>query len=80
METLLIGKINTDKLNAKIAEFVHKEGYKPYIFANGETIDVLSYPDGSMTFIEPCKDLIGKYHGYKVFEDVTKIFGEIELR
>lgn len=80
MEKFLIGKINTDKLNTKIAEFVYKEGYDPYIFVNGETIDVLSYPDGSMTFTEKCKDLIGKYHGYKVFEDDTKIFGEIELR
>ena len=80
MERFLIGKINTDELNTKIAEFVYREGHEAYIFTNGDTIDVLSYPDGSMTFTEPCKDLIGKYYGYKVFEDDTKIFGEIELR
>lgn len=81
METFsIVEKINTDKLNTKIAEFVYREGYEPYIFTNGETIDTLSCPDGSIPITEPCEDLIGKYHGYKVFEDDTKSFGEIELR
>ena len=42
----LVEKINVDKLNMKIAEFVYSEGHEPYIFANKETLDALVKPMG----------------------------------
>ena len=91
METFsIVDKINVDKLNTKIAEFVYREGHDPYIFANKETLDALvkpieqaemfanSWGIGLVSSYKGC--LTGMYHGYKVFEDDTKIFGEIELR
>lgn len=33
METFsIVDKINVDKLNTKIAEFVYREGHEPYIY------------------------------------------------
>ena len=90
METFsIVDKINVDKLNMKIAEFVYKEGYEPYIFANKETLDTLIKPieqelkfvsaaTGVTTSFKAC--LVGKYQGNKMFEDDTLKFGEIELR
>ena len=45
METFsIVDKINVDKLNTKVAEFVYREGHDPYIFANKETLDALIKP------------------------------------
>lgn len=85
----LVEKINVDKLNMKIAEFVYSEGYEPYIFANKETLDTLVQPieqelkfvsaaTGIVSSFKGC--LVGKYQGNKMFEDNTLKFGEIELR
>lgn len=90
METFsIIDKINVDKLNTKIAEFVYREGHEPYIFANKETLDALVKPieqelkfisasTGVVSSFKTC--LVGKYQGNKMFEDDTLKFGEIELR
>ena len=90
METFsIVDKINVDKLNTKIAEFVYREGYEPYIFANKETVDALVKPieqelkfisasTGVVSSFKTC--LVCKYQGYKMFEDDTLKFGEIELR
>lgn len=92
METFsIVDKINVDKLNTKIAEFVYKEGYEPYIFANKETLDTLIKPiEQELNFITSSTGstriyvgkscLVGKYQGHKMFEDDTLKFGEIELR
>lgn len=85
----IVEKINVDKLNTKIAEFVYKEGNEPYIFANKETLDALVKPieqdlkftsaaTGVVSSFKAC--LVGKYQGNKMFEDDTLKFGEIELR
>ena len=88
----IVDKINVDKLNTKIAEFVYREGHEPYIFANKEILDALVKPiEQELKFIsastcvvsvvssfKTC--LVGKYQGYKMFEDDTLKFGEIELR
>lgn len=86
----IVEKINVNKLNTKVAEFVYKEGHEPYIFANKETIDVLvkpikqaeiftnSWGIGLVSSFKGC--LVGKYQGNKMFEDDTLKFGEIELR
>ena len=90
METFsIVDKINVNKLNTKIAEFVYREGHEPYIFANKETLDALVKPierelkfvsaaTGITTSFKGC--LVGKYQGNKMFEDDTLKFGEIELR
>lgn len=91
METFsIVEKINVDKLNMKIAEFVYKEGHKPYIFANKETLDALvkpieqaeiftnSWGIGLVSSFKGC--LVGEYQGNKMFKDDTLKFGEIELR
>ena len=91
METFsIVEKINVNKLNEKIAEFVYKEGHEPYIFANKETLDILTKPieqelhfgslqNGTRIYIgQNC--LIGRYRGNKMFRDDTLGFGEIELR
>ena len=85
----LVEKINVDKLNTKVAEFLYKEGYEPYIFANKETLDALVEPIGQeLKFVSAATGivssfkgcLVGKYRGNKIFEDDTLKFGEIELR
>ena len=90
METFsIVDKINVDKLNTKVAEFVDREGYEPYIFANKETLDALVKPieqelkfvsaaTGAVSSFKTC--LVGKYQGNKMFRDDTLKFGEIELR
>ena len=90
METFsIVDKINVNKLNTKIAEFVYREGHKPYIFANKETLDALTKPNeqelkfvsaanGTVSSFKAC--LVGKYQGNKMFRDDTLKFGEIELR
>lgn len=90
METFsIVDKINEDKLNTKIAEFVYREGHEPYIFANKETLDALVKPiEQELKFVSATTNvttsfkrcLIGKYQGNKMFEDNTLKFGEIELR
>ena len=85
----IIDKINVDKLNMKIAEFVYREGHEPYIFANKETLDALVKPiEQELKFVSAVTGIvssfkscfIGKYQGNKMFEDNTLKFGEIELR
>ena len=85
----IVDKINVDKLNTKIAEFVYREGHEPYIFANKETLDALVKPiEQELKFVSVTTNvttsfkccLIGKYQGNKMFEDNTLKFGEIELR
>lgn len=45
METFsIVDKINVDKLNTKVAEFVYRKGHEPYIFANKETLEALAKP------------------------------------
>lgn len=88
METFsIVDKINVDKLNTKVAEFVYREGHEPYIFANKETLEALSKPiEQELKFVSAATGIVssfkgfGKYHGNKMFEDDTLKFGEIELR
>ena len=87
----IVDNINVDKLNTKIAEFVYREGHKPYIFANKETLDALVKPiEQELNFITSSTGstriyvgkscLVGKYQGNKMYEDDTLKFGEIDLR
>lgn len=85
----IVEKINVNKLNEKILEFVYRECHEPYIFANKETLDILTKPieqelkfkssvTGITSVYKGC--LVGKYQDYKMFRDDTLGFGEIELR
>ena len=85
----IVDKINVDKLNTKIEEFVYRKGHRPYIFANKETIEALVKPiEQELKFVSAVTDvitslksrLVGRYQGNKMFEDDTLKFGEIELR
>ena len=87
METFsIVDKINVDKLNTKIAEFVYREGHEPYIFANKETLDALIKPiEQEFKFVSAATGIvssfksccIGKYQDNKTFRDDTLKFGEI---
>lgn len=85
----IVDKINTDKLNTKITEFIYRKGHRPYIFANKETLEALTKPvEQELKFVSAATGattvfkarLICKYQGNKMFEDDTLKFGEIELR
>ena len=90
METFsIVDKININKLNTKVEEFIYRKGHRPYIFANKETLEALVKPieqeikfvsaaTGDVSSFKTC--LVGKYQGNKMFEDDTLKFGEIELR
>lgn len=90
METFsIVDKINVNKLNTKVEEFIYRKGHRPYIFANKETLEALVKPieqeinfvsaaTGAVSSFKTC--LVGKYQGDKMFEDDTLKFGEIELR
>lgn len=90
METFsIVDKINVDKLNTQIAEFVYRKGYRPYIFANKETLEalVVNPIEQELKFVSAATNVmtsfncfIGKYQDNKIFEDDTLKFGEIELR
>ena len=83
----IVKQLNTEELNKKLSEFIYKNWYNPYIFVNHETLESLMKPyeddlscnkwDG---YYIGHTGLIGKYQGYKMFEDNTLDFGEIELR
>lgn len=64
----IVEEVNINRLNENIAGFMFKYKYKPYIFANKETLETL----------KSCQ--LSEYYECKVFEDNTRNFGEIELR
>ena len=85
----IVDKINVDKLNTKITEFIYRRGHKPYIFANKETLEALMKPVEQELKFAPIATgntamglfkAIDKYQGNKIFENDTLKFGEIELR
>lgn len=84
----IIKQFDTEKLSRRISEFECKEGCAPYIFVNNFTWQKLYEPyrdrDDTLQKLYGyyCghTGLIGKYKGYKIFEDNTLDFGEIELR
>ena len=85
----IVDKIDADKLNTKIAEFIYRKGHRPYIFANKETLEALVKPvEQKLKFVSAATGVttsftscfIGKYQENKMFEDDTLKFGEIEMR
>lgn len=89
MKFSIVKELDIMKLNEKISEFFNVNGYFPKIFANNETLEALKKPyEQEMKRIEfidggilaKAEGLIGVYQGYKMFEDNTLKYGEIELR
>lgn len=88
----IVEKLNVNKLNEKVKEFIYKENHEPYIFANKETLEELtnltindelkcisSLPTITITTsYKSC--FVGRFYGNKMFRDDTLEFGEIELR
>ncbi len=89
MKFSIVKELDIMKLNEKLSEFFNIKGYFPKIFASNETLEALSKPyvqkmkriefvDGGV--LAKAEGLIGEYQGYKMFEDNTLKYGEIELR
>lgn len=73
----------------KLIDFSKKSGYDPYIFANHDTLQAIRVPIGQAASIKGIGDTeviamddswITRYRSYKMFEDNTLKYGEIELR
>lgn len=89
MKFSIVKELDIMKLNEKLSEFFNIKGYFSKIFASNETLEALSKPyvqkmkrikfvDGGV--LAKAEGLIGEYQGYKMFEDNTLKYGEIELR
>ena len=77
--------IDLNRLNSKIYEYICKTNEEnPYIFMNRNTINAIPNADTPIRYLNqiPVKvnGIVGYYQGYKVFEDNTLEFGEVEIR
>lgn len=83
-ENFNIGCASLDKnlLQYKIGCYEDIYKIKPYIFASLETLTELTCNKElhGKFWSQTQAGIIGIYRGYRVFEDSTKRYGEIELR
>lgn len=76
-------KIDIQKLNIQIQDFEKYNNFRPYIFANHETIKELDSIVGNGSELCTFKNsgcLCGLFEGHKVYQDDGLQFGEVELR
>mgnify|MGYP004701386083 CR=1 FL=1 len=76
-------KINIQELNIQIQNFEKYNNFKPYIFANHETIKELDSIVGSGSELYVFKEsdcFVGEFTRHRVYQDSTLRFGEVELR
>lgn len=76
-------KIDIQKMNIKIQDFERYNNFRPYIFANHETIKELDSIVGSGSELCAFKEsdcFVGKFAACRVYQDATLRFGEVELR
>lgn len=76
-------KIDIQKLNIQIQDFERHNNFRPYIFANHETIKELDSIVGNGSELCTFKKsdcFVGKFIEHRVYQDDTLRFGEIELR
>lgn len=76
-------KIDIQKLNIQIQDFERHNNFRPYVFANHETIKELDSIVGSGSGLCTFKEsdcFVGEFAAYRVYQDDTLRFGEIELR
>lgn len=72
-------RVDENKLLDKIYEYIRLHNDDPYIFMNKNTINALvdiRFHDSLMSN----REYVAMFHGYKIFCDNTKLFGEVELR
>lgn len=81
--------LDLSRLYQKLIDFSKKSGYDPYIFANHDTLQDIRVHAGyagsikeiGNTEVVVMDDIwIARYQRYKMFEDNTLKYGEIELR
>ena len=80
---LNVCNVDTQKLNNGIYSFRSESNNEnPYLFMNEDTAQALVVDVGAKTSLPENLDCKyrGEYHGYKVFIDSTRCFGEVELR
>ena len=76
-------KIDIQKLNIQIQDFERHNNFRPYIFANHETIKELDSVVGSgsrLCAINGSDCFVGKFEACRVYQDNWLQFGEVELR
>lgn len=86
----IVEKLNTNELTNQIVAYENSTNCAPYIFVNKETLDQIkaaiydellrNCDDAIQLKLKYTNGLVGYYQGYKVFEDNTLGFGEVELR
>lgn len=64
-----------NQLLYRIKLFITLNCYRPYIFTNHDTIEFLTD-----CWVKPLERTFDRYMGYKIYEDNTLKFREIELR
>lgn len=76
-------KIDIQKLNIQMQDFERYNNFKPYVFANHETIKELDSIVGNGSELYTFKEsdcFVGEFTGHRVYQDNTLRFGEVELR
>lgn len=81
----IIQKIDLDKLNNEIENFISiSKETNPYLFMSKNTFNAIPITDDSLHQFGQINAIIsgtlGYYCGYKVFEDNSLEFGEVEIR
>lgn len=81
--TIRTNQLNLAKLNEKIFDYELINGYKPYLFMSGDTVDELiniaGFSSDGLMGTNP-GGYCGTYFGRKTFCDNTMQFGEVEMR
>lgn len=72
--------IDLTKLNKEIQIYQNNHHSDPWIFMNKETMAEISLNSTDFYLYGMSNGIIRKYRSYRVFEDSTLDFGEIELR
>ena len=58
----IVDKINVNKLNTKVEEFIYRKGHRPYIFANKETLEALVKPiEQELKFISASTGVVSSF-------------------
>lgn len=81
--TIRTNQLNLTKLNERIYTYELENGYKPYLFMSGDTVDELINIAGFSGdgLKSSCSSgYCGAYCGRKTFCDNTMQFGEVEMR
>ena len=79
----IVQTIDIEKLICEIDHFIHATGdSSPYIFMSKDTANAITYDVASRVEMGNfgCSGVIGRFYGYKVFEDNSIKFGKVEIK